>query len=353
MSCFENKNNEYNRESFIRAVTDYFRSGENAPSDFLMGIELEHFVVRRDDSGAYRRVRFDGDDGIESILWEAADICKAEGLDIKSTISKGHIIGFSSADYSITLEPGAQLEVSIRPVAKVQEARDIYDSFYRLFEPLFSRRKYELVNCSYSPDSSGVLPPLIPKMRYDRMDKWFDKTGSMGKEMMRNTCATQVTFDYKDEDDFVRKYRKAVLLTEEILERYDNPPVIAGRDPAEYRCIRKKIWDNVDKDRCSLPDGIFTDSFGYRSYAEYLWDIVPLVIEEKCGEEISCIDTGDKTAGCLWQSGVLKQKDIPHLLSMVFPPVRLRNYIEIRYADSLPADAAFEYMERMKGAMYA
>ena len=64
MSCFENKNNEYNRESFIRAVTDYFRSGEKAPSDFLMGIELEHFVVRRDDSGAYRRVRFDGDDGI-------------------------------------------------------------------------------------------------------------------------------------------------------------------------------------------------------------------------------------------------------------------------------------------------
>ena len=195
MNCLENKNNELNRESFIRAVTDYFRSGEKAPSDFLTGIELEHFVVRRDDLGVCRRVGFDGDDGIESILQEAADICKAEGLDIKSTISKGHIIGFSSADYSITLEPGAQLEVSIRPVAELQEARDIYDSFYRLFEPLFSRRKYELVNCSYSPDSSGVLPPLIPKMRYDRMDKWFDKTGSMGKEMMRNTCSTQTAFE--------------------------------------------------------------------------------------------------------------------------------------------------------------
>lgn len=353
MNCLGNKNSELNRESFIRAVTDYFRSGEKTPSDFLMGIELEHFAVRRDDSGAYRRVRFDGDDGIESILREAADICKAERLDIKSTFSEGHLIGFSSADYSITLEPGAQLEISIRPVAKVQEARDIYDSFYRLFEPLLTGRKYELVNCSYSPDASGVLPPLIPKMRYDRMDKWFDKTGSMGKEMMRNTCATQVTVDYRDEADFVRKYRRAVVLTEEILERYDNPPVIAGRDPAEYRCIRKKIWDNVDKDRCSLPDGIFTDSFGYRSYAEYLWDIVPLVIEEKCGEETRCIDTGDKTAGCLWQSGVLKQKDIPHLLSMVFPPVRLRNYIEIRYADSLPPDAAFDYMERMKREIYA
>ena len=353
MSCFENKNNEYNRESFIRAVTDYFRSGEKAPSDFLLGIELEHFVVRRDDSGAYRRVRFDGDDGIESILREAADICKAEGLDVKSTFSEGHLIGFSSADYSITLEPGAQLEISIRPVAKVQEARDIYDSFYRLFEPLLTGRKYELVNCSYSSDASGVLPPLIPKLRYECMDKWFDRTGSMGKEMMRNTCATQVTFDYKDEADFVRKYRRAVLLTEEILERYDNPPVIGGRDPVEYRCIRKKIWDNVDKDRCSLPNGIFTDGFGYRSYAEYLWDIVPLVMEEKCGEETRCIDTGDKTAGCLWQSGVLKQKDIPHLLSMVFPSVRLRNYIEIRYADSLPPDAAFEYMERMKREIYA
>lgn len=352
MKCFKKENDEPCKESFIRAATEYFRSGEKKPSDFLTGIELEHFVVRKDDSGVCKRVSFYGEDGIEAILREAAAQCEAEGLNIRRIISEGHLIGFFVPDYSITLEPGAQLEISIRPTAKVQEARDIYDSFYRLFEPLLKSRKYELASCSYSPDASGALPSMIPKMRYECMDKWFAKTGSMGKEMMRNTCATQVTFDYEDEADFVRKYRTAVLLTDEILAHYDNPPVSVGHNQSEYKCIRKKIWDNVDKDRCSLPDGIFSDDFGYRSYAEYLWNIIPLVIEEKHGDEIKYIETGNKTAGQLWRSGELREEDISHLSSMTFPPVRLRNYIEIRYADSLPPDAAFEYMERMNRYIY-
>ncbi len=39
----------------------------------------------------------------------------------------------------------------------------------------------------------------------------------------------------------------------------------------------------------------------------------------------------------------MTEEEIEHMLSMVFPDVRLKNYIEIRMADSLPKEEAFAY----------
>ena len=40
------------------------------------------------------------------------------------------------------------------------------------------------------------------------------------------------------------------------------------------------------------------------------------------------------------------------MLSMVFPDVRLKNYIEIRMADSLPKEEAFAYVSLIRDIFY-
>lgn len=42
-------------------------------------------------------------------------------------------------------------------------------------------------------------------------------------------------------------------------------------------------------------------------------------------------------------------EEIRHILSMSFPTVRLKTYLEIRYADSLPPELALSYVALIKG----
>lgn len=48
----------------------------------------------------------------------------------------------------------------------------------------------------------------------------------------------------------------------------------------------------------------------------------------------------------------MTEEEIEHMLSMVFPDVRLKNYIEIRMADSLPKEEAFAYVSLIRDIFY-
>ena len=49
----------------------------------------------------------------------------------------------------------------------------------------------------------------------------------------------------------------------------------------------------------------------------------------------------------------LEEDDIRHILSMVFPDVRVKNYLEIRGADALPENMMLAYAALIKGIMYS
>ena len=64
--------------------------------------------------------------------------------------------------------------------------------------------------------------PLIPKKRYEFMDRYFKSSGRYGINMMRGTASTQVSIDFVNEWDFVRKYRFAYLIMPAIKLICDN-----------------------------------------------------------------------------------------------------------------------------------
>ena len=165
--------------------------------------------------------------------------------------------------------------------------------------------------------------------------------------MMRGTAATQVSIDFCSEEDFVRKYRVAYQLMPALKLLTDNTPYFDGK-PYEGHLARTYIWDNVDPVRCGVLPDLFSENFGFESYAKYLWNLPMIFVAD--GDAATY--TGHKTAKELWADRELTQADIEHILSMTFLDIRLKHYIEIRVADSMPAEYVMGYLALIKGLFF-
>lgn len=323
---------DYNKLN-LQHLTNYFKAGCKKKNTGRIGIELEHFLV---DKNTKKAVSYYGKNGIEQILEEIADkfqICEREN---------GRLLALGNNDYSISLEPGAQMEISIVPKSCLWEVMEAYKDFLSIVEPVVKKYGYELLSYGYQPSSKAEEIELIPKNRYNIMDDYFQLSGDMGINMMRGTCSLQVNIDYFSEEDFVKKYKLANLLVPIIYLLTDNSPDFQGKKNNE-NCIRSIIWENVDRKRCQIPAKESFDDFSFAKYGEFVYESLPLFDYK---EEITSYTMTNKD---YFDDREINQEDIRHMLSMVFPEVRLKQFLEIRTADSLPIEYALSYGAFIKG----
>lgn len=318
----------------IERIADYFREGEKKRCTAL-GVEIEHFIIGKDgNSMSYAQVA--------QILEKLAD--KSDTLYQE----EGHLLGFYNEDYSITLEPASQMEISIAPRERLGEIKNIYESFRKRADKILAKEGYHLVNTGYHPYKRAEELELIPKKRYEYMNRYFEKTGTMGKNMMRATASVQVSVDYENEQDFVEKYRLACMLSPFFYLLTSNSPVFEGK-AAETKLVRAYVWMNTDKARCGVFPGTFSENFGYKAYAEYLYKQEPILIKTKDGQTIC---TGHQKLCEIYGGQEMTRADIEHAVSMFFPDVRLKHYLEIRMADSMEIDKVLEYAALIKTVFY-
>lgn len=296
-----------------------------------LGVELEHFIVRKDGS----QVSYY--DGISEILNRLSETYTEKGY------SGNELISLYNDEASITIEPAGQLEISIAPCTDIDEIDRIYNNFWVTIKPHLDELGFKLVTLGYTPRSKAEDMRLIPKARYEYMDRYFRTSGRYGKNMMRATASTQISIDFSDEADCVRKIRLANLLTPVIYLITDNSPYFEGA-PYNGRMLRSKIWGNVDKDRCGTVPGLFKDDFGFASYAEYITQAPAILISGENGP----VYTGSEKIEHIYNGKELTDGEIEHILSMFFPDVRLKRYIEIRPADSMPREYVMGYAALIK-----
>ena len=314
----------------INAIEEYIKNGET--SENRIGIELEHFVV---DGKTGENIPYSGDKGVESLLLKIAD-----GFDRK-IYSEGFLIGLSNSEYSLTLEPAAQLEISIRPVEKISEAKRIYEDFLNTIRPALDGFGYELVTEGYRHNCRAEELELIPKNRYRFMDRYFEHSGTCGKNMMRATASTQISIDYANEADCALKFRVANILSPIFALVCDNSHVFEN-EPYKGRMLRTYIWNNVDGERCGIVP--CAAELTYKKYAEYILNRSAILIMK----DKAPVYTGSEKIKDIYKSE-MTQDEAEHLLSMFFPDVRLKKYIEIRPADSMPINDALSYAALVKG----
>jgi glutamate--cysteine ligase len=122
-----------------------------------------------------------------------------------------------------------------------------------------------------------------------------------------------------------------------------NSPRCEGADNSNP-LLRTDIWRRVDPARSGIVPTIFDPDFSFRKYAEYvLGQKAIFAVEEGVAHKTS------QRADEILAERVEWDEDHLLYLSLVFPDVRLRQYIEIRIADALPPSQTFAYLALIKG----
>ncbi|MFZ5944197.1 MAG: glutamate--cysteine ligase [Bacillota bacterium] len=319
-------------------IINYFRSGEKEHENFSIGTEFEHLVL---DKSSLKSVGYGGEQGIEGLLKKLTN----KGWQ---GITEGeYLVGLNKEGTTITLEPGCQLEISIKSTQSLKEMDKTYLEFLRDIFSILEENNQLMLAIGYQPESKIEEVDLNPKKRYQFMAEYFKNQGKYAHHMMKGTAATQLTIDYAHQDDFRKKFQVAYALSPVMAALFDNSPIFEGEAYQEY-CLRRKIWNNCDDARCVINNFMDKD-FGYGDYADFLLQTPPIFIKK--GDEY--IYTGEKTLAEIYHEGNISQEEIEHAVSVVFPDVRLKKFIEIRMVDALPYPLNLAYAALWKGLLYS
>lgn len=320
------------------ALVCYFAEGARKRGDML-GVEVEHFIL---DNVSGMSVPYSGEKGVRRILRELMD--RYPGA---RALPDDDFFGFGVPDFTITLEPAAQLEISIAPMESVERIGRIYREFRETLAGVLSGFGFSAVNAGVQPNSPVSGLELIPKRRYALMDAYFREIGTGGMEMMRGTASLQVSLDYHSEEDFRSKMQAAYFYGPVLKMFCDNSASFQG-EALKTRLKRTDIWRRVDKSRCGIVPGVFSETFGFSNYADFLGEMPPIFLKE--GGDI--LPTGHKTVREFFEGRDISGEELTHIISMAFPDVRLKQFIEIRHADSVPENRMLAYCALIKGLFY-
>lgn len=327
-----------NYDKKIDAIVDYIKSGEKSEDNFKVGFEVEHFAI---DAETMETITYGEDGGVRDSLMEI------EKLGYEGTYEGENIMGLSGDGFAVSIEPAAQFEVAFGAEKTMDELFDNYKKVMKNLVPVFDKKNQLLAELGYQPKSKIADLPFIPKERYKYMSKYFREFGgTMPLNMMQGSGSLQVAIDFKDEEDFKKKFFVANAVSTFLYSTFDNSYIFEGEAYAKHN-LRQTIWENCDKPRTGTYPFAFDDDLSYRKYAEKILATDSIFIH-KDGKDIY---TGDTPFEVIFDQDMSKDM-VYHALSIVFPDVRTKQYIEVRMPDNVPYPYNFAAVALIKNMFY-
>lgn len=322
----------------LQKIVGFIKAGEKSESDFKVGFETEHFTIDRD---SLNTARYEEEGGVRDLLESIKE------LGYEGIYEKENIMGLRKDGISISIEPAAQFEIAFDAVKSVDDLFEIYKQTMGEIIPIFEKENKLLVEVGYQPKDKINDIKIIPKERYKYMYEYFEEFGGqLAHNMMKGSASLQVAIDYKDEKDFKKKYFVANALSPFLYSIFDNAYIFES-NIYHKRNLRQTIWEQCDKDRTGIYPFSFDNDLSYETYARKILETPSIFIEEN-GKDIS---TKEITFEKIMDKDSSKDM-IYHALSIVFPDVRVKNYIEIRMPDNVPYPYNFACIALIKNMFY-
>ena len=189
-------------ESKSQLIDDLI-SGCTPRESWRIGTEHEKFAFRLSDK---KRLPYEGGDGIGEIL---SRLTRFGWTPIKE---QGKTIALHLNGCAITLEPGGQFELSGAPLETIHQTCDEVHNHLAQVKEIGEELGIGMLGLGFDPLWSRNDIPWMPKGRYAIMNRWMQKVGSLGLDMMLRTCTVQTNLDFSDEKDMVEKYRVSLAL---------------------------------------------------------------------------------------------------------------------------------------------
>ena len=309
----------------------WFEAGAKPREKWKIGTEHEKFVFHTE---TFERVGYSGKSGISELLNKLAQENNWEKiLENKNTIALKDDTGAS-----ISLEPGGQLELSGTPLENLHQTCKETGSHLNMMKNAMKDLGLSMIGLGYDPKWSRSNQKWMPKGRYEIMRNHMPKVGKLGLDMMLRTCTIQVNLDYLDEKDMVQKFQTSLALQSIATAIFANSPFIEGKQSG-YLSSRAMVWTDTDPYRTGVPQIVFDHDFGYDKWLDYVLE-VPMYFVYREGKYIDVAGSSflDFMNGNLrgFEGQYPTIKDWEDHITVPFPEVRLKQYLEMRGADGGP-----------------
>lgn len=332
------------RKEKINLICQYMTKNWGEKKRGLIGIEMEHFIVDR-KSG--KRVFYSGEKGVSKLLQKIAAKDGMEEININ-----GHIAGVKDDDMAISIEPGAQFEISLTMAENIAELEKKYERTMAKIRTVLDEFGYSMISLGADPVNKVEDIELIPKSRYAMMNDYMGRHGEKSRNMMRQSCALQVSIDMFSQEDFVKKYRILTAMVPILYTLFDSVSSLGGEKLEKYNA-RQEIWRRTDPKRTGIIPTTFDSDFSIQKYAEWLLDQIIIFRVNEEGNEISTED--DMTLSMAMDQSSDDEEIsrlIQHAIGIVFPDIRVKNFLEIRPMDALPLKYSLGAAAMIKGLFY-
>jgi glutamate--cysteine ligase len=278
-----------------------------------VGLELEAHCF--DPADPYRRPSWD-------------DI--TEVLDLLPPLPGGSVV---------TVEPGGAVELSGPPQGGVAAAIGAMHSDQAVLRNAFANAGLGLVFLGADP-----LRPtkrINPGARYRAMEQFFaaSHSGEAGASMMTSTASVQVNLDAGPQAGWASRVRLAHALGPTMIAIAANSPILGG-EFSGWVSTRQRVWGRMDSARCGPILGASGDDPG-TDWARYALKAPVMLVNNPDAPDLAAVTHWVPFAD--WADGrvLLGDRrptiaDLEYHLTTLFPPVRPRQWLEIRYLDSVP-----------------
>ncbi len=244
----------------------------------------------------------------------------------------------------ILFEPGGQVEISTAPCDSLTELQHHLESKRSLLGNVTEQHGIHFSQSGTNPwFNAAEINNQLDFPRYRAMQRYFDGIGPHGRQMMKLTSGMHINLDLGDAvDTRVRRVVAANLLVPFATGLFAHSPRISGHATG-HKAYRSYIWQQADPTRTGiLPMQVVTSSMRADDLIEAYLNFAlraPVVFIPALGDAI--VPRELTFADWMREPIAGIRPDITHFayhLTLLFPEVRLRGYLELRTVDAPPAE---------------
>ncbi len=339
---------------FITTPSNYYKEHPKWPG--LVGLELEaipldisepsptgtkdHRIVIPNDKGNIRLAQKEGN--LRRVLLGAAQKHAWEPRFEESTPSESSPLLSLNLGHEdqVTFEPGGQLEISTKPYPCLNQAAERLIHVQAQLDAALAEQSLELlhlgINPWLSPEEIGLQ---MLKPRYQAMTRYFGSINEgIGLRMMRQTCTVQVNLDFgPDEATLAKRLLAAQFIAPFATSIFAYSPYVDGKKTS-FKSMRAEIWQRIDPSRTGfLPTDKILQALNREAcvgeFEHFLANsqvvFIPALQYEVPRKPLKFADW----LGQGYKGIFPTLDDLKVCLSLLFPEVRTRGFIELRSID--------------------
>jgi glutamate--cysteine ligase len=240
----------------------------------------------------------------------------------------------------VTLEPGGQVELSLNPRPGLVEALEACAADLTVARQVARAAGMCLLGAGVSP--FGARSRILDLPRYVAMEAYFDPRWPAGRVMMTSTASVQVNVEASvpgEDPGSAGRWWLLHLVGPALVAAFANSPLRDGRSTG-WKSTRQVVWSSIDSARtATVAAGREQDP--RTAFAGYALAAPVMMVRRPAGawQVPSGLSFADWIAGYGLRRGLGRPTldDLAYHLTTLFPPVRPRGFLEVRYLDAQPA----------------